>query len=93
MYEHRCFEKLKGFSGKYDDQNQYKAIIEATMVSITEGFTDNSPISYGPYVPVKQHNARKSLGQFSEALDVKPKLLSTGYTLLHKSASQSEQSV
>ena len=58
-------------AGKCDDQQKCKAIIEATIVSTTEGFIDNSPISSGPYVPVKQPNARKSFCQFSETLDTK----------------------
>ena len=43
------------------------------MVSTPEVFNDKSPIPYGPPVPVKQSNARKSIHQFSETLDIKPK--------------------
>ena len=60
-------------AGKYDDQQQYKAIIEAAMVSIPEVFTHNIPISFGPYLPAKQPNTRKYLCKFSETLDAKPK--------------------
>ena len=59
---------------KCDDQYQYKDIIESAMVSATEGFTDNSPISSGPSVPVKQPNVMKSHHKFSETLGVKPKI-------------------
>ena len=47
MYEHRCLENIKNLyktSWKCDDQQQYKEVIEASMVSTTEEFTDNSPI-------------------------------------------------
>ena len=43
------------------------------MISNLEVFTDNSPMSYGKYMPVKQPNMSKSLRQFSETLGVKPK--------------------
>ena len=43
------------------------------MVSNYDGFTDNLPISYEPYVLVKQCNVREFLRQFSEILDIKPK--------------------
>ena len=55
MYEHRYLEniqKLYKYAGKCDDQHKYNSIIEAAMVSTTEIFTDNSPISYVPYVTV-----------------------------------------
>ena len=35
------------YAGKCDEQNQYKAILEASMVSTTKGFTDNSPMDSG----------------------------------------------
>ena len=47
MYEHRCLENIKKSyksAGKCDYQQQYKAIIEAEMVSTTEGFIDNCPM-------------------------------------------------
>ena len=40
-------------SSKCDDQQQYKAVIKAAMISTPEGFNDNSTISFGPYVPIK----------------------------------------
>ena len=48
-------------------------IIEAYMVSTSEGFTENRPLSPGPYVTVKNPSARKLLHQFTELLDVKNK--------------------
>ena len=41
------------------------------MVPITEIFTDKNTMSAGPYVPVKNPSARKSLCHFLELLDVK----------------------
>ena len=76
LYEHICLGKTKKIhklDSKCDDQQQYKEIIESSMVSNNEGFTDNSPMSYGPSVTAKQPNASKSLLQLSETLDVKPK--------------------
>ena len=75
MYEHRYLENIKKLyksSGKYDYQQQYKAIIEAAMVSNPEGFTDNSPISPSQSVTVKHTSARKTLKQFLDTLEVKP---------------------
>ena len=60
-------------SGNWDNQQQYKAILEAAMVSTPEGFTDNSTISPSQYVIVKNPGARKSIRKFSEALEVKYK--------------------
>ena len=76
MYEHRCLENIKKLNKsarKCDDKQQYKAIIEDSMVSTTERFDDKITMSSGTYVPVKELNTRKSLHQFSETLDVKPK--------------------
>ena len=76
LYKHICLEIIKRiytYDGKCDYQHQYKQIIESTMVYNPEVFTDNSPMSYGPSVPVKQPSAMKSLRQFPEKSDVKPK--------------------
>ena len=43
------------------------------MVITPEVFTDNIPLSCGPYITVKQTNANKLFGQFSETLDIKTK--------------------
>ena len=43
------------------------------MVSNTQGFTDNSPISPGPYVTTKNPSARKPLHKFTEVLNSKKK--------------------
>ena len=56
IYEHRCLENIKKlykYYGKCDDKKQYKAIIEAEMVSNNEAFTDNNPMSPSQYMTVK----------------------------------------
>ena len=63
--------KLDTSAGKCDDQLQFKAIIEASLVYTPEIFTDNSPMSPGPPMIVKIFSARKSLCLFTEVLDVK----------------------
>ena len=47
LNEHKCLENIKkGYkqSGKCDNQQKFKDILEAAMVSTPEGFIDNSPI-------------------------------------------------
>ena len=76
LYEHKCLEninKLYKISGKRDDKHQYKAMIEASMVSKTKECTDNSPLTPNPYVSTKNYSARKLIHQFSKILDVKHK--------------------
>ena len=46
-------------SGKCDDQQQFKDIIEAAMVSTPKGFTDFSPISPMTPTPVNKPSSRK----------------------------------
>ena len=60
-------------SGKCEDQQQFKFIIEADMVSTHEGFTGDSPIYSSTSTPVKKPHARKSLCLFTNILDVKKK--------------------
>ena len=45
--------------GKYDGQQQFKDILEDTMVSTPKGFTNNSPKSPMTPTPVKRPSARK----------------------------------
>ena len=48
LYKHRClgnFILKDKSSGKFDDKQQYKEIIEDAVVSNPEGFTNNSQIS------------------------------------------------
>ena len=58
LYEHKCLENIKKLhkqTGKCDDQIQLKYIIEADMVSTSEGFTNDSHISPMTSTPVKNH--------------------------------------
>ena len=60
IYEHKCLENIKKLykqAGKCDDQQQFKDILEADMVSTTEGFTDKIPISPRTSSPVNKHSA------------------------------------
>ena len=53
LYEQICLEntkKLYKSAGKYNYQQQYKAIIEAEMVSNTERGTGNIPMSLAPHL-------------------------------------------
>ena len=56
-----------------DDQQQFKDIPEADMVSTPEGLTNNSPRSPMTPTPVKKLSTRKSLCLFTNILDVKNK--------------------
>ena len=60
-------------TGKYDNQQQYKAILEVALVSTSNGFTDNSPISPGTSLTIRKPSAIKPLHIFTEVLDVKKK--------------------
>ena len=51
--------KLYKLAGKFDDQQQYKYIIEAFMVSIPDGFNENNPIPPGPSMTVKNTSTIK----------------------------------
>ena len=64
-------QKLYKQDGKYDDQQQFKDIIEAAMVSTPDGFTDNSPISPMKSTPVKKPTARKAQCLFTNIVYVK----------------------
>ena len=55
FYDNICLKiikKLYKSSGKFDDQKQYKAIIESAMVSNNEALTANSLLS--PVTPVSE---------------------------------------
>ena len=74
MYKHRYLEsinKLYTSAGNCNDQLQFKAIPETSMVSTPEIFTYNSTMSPGPPMIVKKCIERKSLRLFTEVFDVK----------------------
>ena len=54
-----------------DNQKRYKDILEADMVSTTEGFTNNITIYLRTSTPVKKPSAQKSLCMFTKVLEVK----------------------
>ena len=66
-------KKLYKYAGKCDDQQWYEAILEAVMISTSEGLTDNNPMSRMTYVHVNTPSERKPLCQLYEVLDVKHK--------------------
>ena len=52
MYEHIYLEniqKLYKYSGKRDEQEQYKRVIGSKMFSTSEKFTDKIPMSHRQY--------------------------------------------
>ena len=76
IYEHKCLENIKRLYkqyGKCDDQQQFKEILEAAMVSTPELFTDSSPISTMKPTPVKKPSAQKILCMFTNVLYVNKK--------------------
>ena len=74
LFEHRWLQNINKsykLAGKWNNHQQFKYIIESTMVSTTYGFADNSiryPITP---TPIKKPSARKSLCLFTNLLDVR----------------------
>ena len=74
LFEHRCIKNIKKLyqhAGKCDDQQQFRDILEAAMISTTKVFTNNSTRSPMTPTQVKKLNAIKSLCLFTNILDVK----------------------
>ena len=74
LYEHLCLRKINKLyktADKYDYQQQYKAIIEASMVSTPKVNNDNSLVTPNQYESTKKPSEIKSLCQFSETFYVK----------------------
>ena len=74
-FEHRCMNNIKKIyqhTGKCDDQQNLKDIIDAAILSTPEGVADNSPNIHMASKPVKKPIARKLLCLFTNILDVKP---------------------
>ena len=74
MFEQKCLQNIKELykhAGKCDNQQKIKDILEAAIVSTTEGFTNNTPIY--PMTPTSPNkpSARKSLCLFTNILDAK----------------------
>ena len=71
IYEHKYLENIKNLykqAGKFDDQQQFKDILEATMVSNPGVFTNNSPISLMTSKPIKKPSAQKFMCLFTNIL-------------------------
>ena len=71
-----CLENIKKIyasARKFDDQQQYKDIIEAAVFATPDIFTDNITMSPGTSVTIRNPIARKPLHPFTEVLDVKKK--------------------
>ena len=58
IYVWKILTVIKIFQ-KCDEQQQYRAIFEASIVSTTSGFTDNSEMSPKQYVTVKNPSETK----------------------------------
>ena len=83
IYEHKCLENIKKLykqDGKCDNQQQFKDIIEAAMVSTPKGFTGNSPMSPSTSSPVNKPSAQKSQCMFTKVLDVKKNCLLSSWS-------------
>ena len=81
LYTHICLESIKTLyksDEKWNHQYQYKAIIEAEMVSTPHVLTYKIPMSPIPYMSVKDPSARKTTKSITEVSYVKKK------TTLHK---------
>ena len=77
LFEHRCLQNIKKVyqhAVNCDNQQQFKDILEANMVSTPELITDNSPRSPMTPTPVKKPSAIKSLFLFTNILYVKNKI-------------------
>ena len=76
IFEQKCLQninKLYKHAGKCDNQQKFKDILEAAMVSTTELFTNNRIRSPMTPAPFKKPSAIKSLCIFANILDVKNK--------------------
>ena len=61
-FEYRCMNNIKNIyqhAGKCDDQQNLKDILEAALLSTSEGVTDNSPNVHMTSSPDKKPSARK----------------------------------
>ena len=76
IYEHKCLGNIKKLykqAGKFDDQQQFKDILEDAMVSTPEVFTNEIPMYPMISTLVNKPSARKSLCLFTNILYVKNK--------------------
>ena len=74
-FEHKCMNNIKKIyqhAGKCDDQQNLKDIIDTSILSTLEGFTDNIPNVPMTSTTVNKPSARTSLFLFTNILHVKP---------------------
>ena len=74
IYEHKCLENIKKLykqADKCENQQQFKDIFEAAMVSTPEGFSENINISLMTSTPDKNPHGQKSLCLFTNIIYVK----------------------
>ena len=91
LFEHKCLQnirKLYNHAGKCDYQQQFKDILESTMVSTPKGFTNNSPRSPTSPTLVNKPRARKALCHSLTHYMQKRKLLPINSELLNQRAEQ-----
>ena len=81
-------KKLYKSSGKFDDQQKYKSIVEAATISTPVVITGNSPIYVWMLGTLKNSSARKSLIPFLVLFYFKTKV-STDWDILKKITRQS----
>ena len=94
LFEHRCLQKTKKFyqhAGNFGNQQQFKDILEAYMLSTPKGSNNNSPRSSVSPPTHNKPSAIKSLCIFTNVLDVKNKAYSrrVGATKSRRKANKS----
>ena len=66
-------KKIYQYAGKWDDQQNFKDIIDSAIVSTLEGVTNICPNMHLISSPVNKPSSRKSLCLFTNILDVQSK--------------------
>ena len=69
--EHICIQNIKKLykhSGKCDDQQQFKDILEDAIVYTPEGFTNNSPCLFTNILDVKKKTSMCQFGSVKSDL-------------------------
>ena len=64
----KILKRLYKSAVKFDDQQQYKAVIISAIFSTPEGFTNDSPMLPRQYLTTKRTSAGKSLRPFLDTL-------------------------
>ena len=91
FHEYRCLENIKKLfktTGKYEDQQQYKSMIKAALVSTPEGCTNNIPMEPNPYVSNRNNISRRPFRKFTGTLVSNIILLFVGLVHLRQSIRQ-----